>query len=1007
MNTRPVQLGSTCFIREAFLWALIPIVALILISPSIGDAQVETNITQTTGAGDLGTQVLPPSGNVHGITGGTTLGPNLFHSFGQFNVGAGDIARFQTPNLSLDDSISNILGRVTGGNPSNIFGTLDSATFYPHANLYLMNPFGTVFGPTGSLDVGGSVGFTTAQYVRLSDGVTSANFYANPVNDSLANSILVMDPVANFGFLSSANPVGYGFLTAPDPTTTIRVQGSAFSVPSGQSISLVGGNVVIEGGSQLSVPSGRIHLATTASPGEFAALPGESLANATSLQSIPNNPVNPALPASYTSYGLLSMASDSSINVSGTHTVVFLKGGQLVLSVNDATLNTSASTASQDTILLSSGSSIVTSNSGTDPGANVQLTVGTVKMAGAVVQTINSGNGDGGNISINATSVDLTNGTFVQTSTGLDFNTGTPVGSGNGGNVTVQGLGGAGSHADSFALSNSGISTQTVGPGNGGKVQLNASTLTMDSSSISTGTSGNDAGEGGGGVGGNVVLNVMTANILGGASILSQTKNFTSEEGRGRGGEVIIQGLQGEGSAAESVTLSGGSSLMTEVLAVSDGGQVTITSESLKMDGTGTTINSSVSADLGLEHVGQGGVVVNVQQANLSGGATIETKTISTQVGPGITVQGLQGNGSMADSVVLSGSGSGIITDSVGGPIRAGDVAVYAKSLTLAAGAVIRAATTSTTAAGGDVTIDAVKVDISGGSRILSQASDSPAGRIKITTNTFTLNNSSIATNTQGQGQAGNIDLNAGSVGLSNGALINSSSTGTGNAGNITITSASNVIMQNSSVTTEATQASGGDIEIIASDAGMVQLVNSNLLTSVHGPKGTSGGNITIDPQFVILQNSLIQAKAFEGNGGAISIVANVFLADPFSQQNISADSELGISGTVDIRAPVQNISGELVVLSQDFSSAAALLAQQCAARVADGTFSTFVVAAREGLPVEPGGFLPSSSFLTELGGSALSSQPPQFSHMAAAGLFSEHDARPLQLAKLGSGCRR
>src|SRR6185436_7321245 len=140
------------------------------------------------------------------------------------------------------------------------------------------------------------------------------------------------------------------------------------------------------------------------------------------------------------------------------------------------------------------------------------------------------------------------------------------------------------------------------------------------------------------------------------------------------------------------------------------------------------------------------GVVVNVQQANLSGGATIETKTISTQVGPGITVQGLQGNGSMADSVVLSGSGSGIITDSVGGPIRAGDVAVYAKSLTLADGAVIRAATTSTTAAGGDVTIDAVKVDISGGSRILSQASDSPAGRIKITTNTFTLNNSSIAT---------------------------------------------------------------------------------------------------------------------------------------------------------------------------------------------------------------------------------------------------------------------
>src|SRR5262249_32826804 len=158
-----------------------------------------------------------------------------------------------------------------------------------------------------------------------------------------------------------------------------------------------------------------IHIATAASPGEFAALPGESLASATSLQSVPNNPVAPASAASFTSYGLVSMAPDSSINVSGTHTVVFLKGGQLMLSVNDATLNTSASTAPQDTILLNSGSSIVTSNSGTDSGIDVQITGGTVKMDGTMVQTINSGNGDGGNISINATAVNLTDGTSIQT----------------------------------------------------------------------------------------------------------------------------------------------------------------------------------------------------------------------------------------------------------------------------------------------------------------------------------------------------------------------------------------------------------------------------------------------------------------------------------------------------------------------------------------------------------------------------------------------------------------
>ena len=158
-------------------------------------------------------------------------------------------------------------------------------------------------------------------------------------------------------------------------------------------------------------------------------------------------------------------------------------------------------------------------------------------------------------------------------------------------------------------------------------------------------------------------------------------------------------------------------------------------------------------------------------------------------------------------------------------------------------------------------------------------------------------------------------------------------------------------------------------------------------------------------PQFVILQNSQIVAQAFAGTGGNITIISNVFLADPNSL--VDASSQLGISGTVDIRAPVQNVSGDLVVLSQDFSSAAALLAQQCAARVADGKFSTFVVAAREGLPVEPGGFLASPSFLTELGGSAVSRQTPQAPHLTAEGLFPQYDARPLQLAKLGSACHR
>ena len=53
------------------------------------------------------------------ITGGATRGVNLFHSFHEFNIGEGRGAYFANPS-----GITNIFTRITGGNPSNILGTL-------------------------------------------------------------------------------------------------------------------------------------------------------------------------------------------------------------------------------------------------------------------------------------------------------------------------------------------------------------------------------------------------------------------------------------------------------------------------------------------------------------------------------------------------------------------------------------------------------------------------------------------------------------------------------------------------------------------------------------------------------------------------------------------------------------------------------------------------------------------------------------------------------------------
>jgi len=80
-------------------------------------------------------------------------------------------------NLLADGlATSNILGRVTGGNISNIFGMIQTTNF-GNANLFLMNPAGFLFGPNATVNVGGMVSFTSADYLRLTD---NARFNAVP-----------------------------------------------------------------------------------------------------------------------------------------------------------------------------------------------------------------------------------------------------------------------------------------------------------------------------------------------------------------------------------------------------------------------------------------------------------------------------------------------------------------------------------------------------------------------------------------------------------------------------------------------------------------------------------------------------------------------------------------------------------------------------------------------------------------------------------------------------------
>jgi hypothetical protein len=177
---------------------------------------------------------------------------------------------------------------------------------------------------------------------------------------------------------------------------------------------------------------------------------------------------------------------------------------------------------------------------------------------------------------------------------------------------------------------------------------------------------------------------------------------------------------------------------------------------------------------------------------------------------------------------------------------------------------------------------------------------------------------------------------------------------GTGLAGNITITSGNEIYLNNGQITTQGLTADGGNITLTAPN--MVQLQDSVISTSVAGGAG-QGGNITIDPQFVIVNSSSIIANAFGGPGGNITIAADNFLQSATSV--IEASSALSTPGTIAIQSPENNVESSIAQLPAAFVDASALLRGLCTAR-RTGAPSSFVVAGRGGVPVDPDGYQPS-----------------------------------------------
>jgi hypothetical protein len=169
-------------------------------------------------------------------------------------------------------------------------------------------------------------------------------------------------------------------------------------------------------------------------------------------------------------------------------------------------------------------------------------------------------------------------------------------------------------------------------------------------------------------------------------------------------------------------------------------------------------------------------------------------------------------------------------------------------------------------------------------------------------------------------------------------------------------------------------------------------MLDSVVTTSVGRGLG-GGGNISIDPDFVILNGSRIRADAFGGPGGNVLITAGVFLS---SLSSVTASSALGVPGTIDIQASVTDVSGSIAQLPADIVEATALLRASCTTRLAESRTSSLVVATRDGTPREPAGLLPSPvrARTPEGAGPGFSAHDAGGTSILLAGLFDDRPCR-------------
>jgi filamentous hemagglutinin family protein len=819
---------------------------------------------------------------------GTTVGKNLFHSFSAFNVNQSQTVTFQenTPN-----TLDNVISRVTGGTASEINGNLVS-TPGGHANFYLVNPAGVMFGSGATINVAGDFHVSTADGLRFKDvAVYSAG--------SHGSSSLTAEAPAAFGF-SAASPANNRLL---------QVDGATLSVSPGKTIDLVGGKINVGNGASLMAKGGEVRLVSWQGAGEVG------------LQRNANGhlPLPDAAPSAANSGDI--RIQDSTVDTSGDGGGrISMWGGDVsVIQSPDGT--TSAMVSADNTGATPAG-----------PEGGVEIRGNSFQLDGGTISADAVDQGNAGNVAVstegnlgmkgNALIIDASADTAMSRGGDIVLRAGNNLTLEEGSSITIatQGSGDAGDlllHANADVLiSNALISSQASALGQVGQVLVSAGKdLTIKDMGSIYGTA-----DGAGNVGNvhleairNVTLETggristetwdsgkagtVTVKAGGNVEIDGQMDRFPKDSTPAGISSRAVHGSTGNAGivrveATGSIMVQNGGAILTDTAGPGQAGEVWINSggklavinggvisSSTSAQGNGGSVTAAAVGGIDVAGIGSAIKAVANNQDSTGGGGIVRVSTNGDML--------VRGGGLISSATAGSGN-AGIVSVNTGGTLTLEDAgtAIGSNAVPGSRGNV------------GQVTIDAAgDVLVRTGAVITgSTSANGQAGAVSLTTGGNLIidgqgdgpNFTGIASeaSASSQGKAGDIRVDAGgNVAIQNGGAISSDTYAQGQAGAVSVRAGGDlhIASQGNTATTgivsRARTGSGGDAGQVDVLAGRLEVLGGGIISTGTDSVGQAGNvNVRANTGLVVDGlGSAIQSNAgtdSQGNAGQVTVIS-------------------------------------------------------------------------------------------------------------------------------------